>query len=186
MSLHNTYLKDVLRQFPSLFTELGICHNFKAKFNLTDNARPVQIPCRQIVFAMENLLEEELKRLESNNIIGHVDTSNWTSPIVIAKKQNGKIRLCANYSTRVNSVLISNRHSLPSVESIILKLNGSCFFSLIDLRDAFFQIENPDRRESPRNYNHYNAQGTFQILNAYPLALKQHHFSAGHWILHYP
>ncbi|KMQ87705.1 rna-directed dna polymerase reverse transcriptase and integrase domain containing, partial [Lasius niger] len=46
-----------------------------------------------------------------------------------------------DYSTDVNSALIDNRHPLPSVENIILKLNGSCFFNLIDLGDAFFQLE---------------------------------------------
>lgn len=142
LSLHNAYLKDVLQRFPSLFAEeLGTCHNIKIKFNLASDARPVQIPCRQIAFAMENLLEEELRRLKSKDIIKPVDTSIWTSPIVIAKKQNRKIRLCADYSTDVNSALIDNRHPLPSVENIILKLNGSCFFNLIDLGDAFFQLE---------------------------------------------
>lgn len=95
---------------------------------------------------MENLLDEELKRLESKDIVERVDTSIWTSPIV--KKQNENIRLCVDYSTGVNKALIDNRHPLPSVENIILKLNGSCFFSLIDLSDAFFQLEiNESHRE---------------------------------------
>lgn len=139
---HNAYLNDVLNNFPKLFTEeLSTCHNFKVKFNLADNARPVQVPCRQVAFAMEGPLEEEVKRLISLDIIERVDVSNWTSPIVIVKKQNGKIRLCADYSTGVNNALIDNRHPLPNVESVASKLNGSCFFSLIDLSDAFFQLE---------------------------------------------
>lgn len=36
---------------------------------------------------------------------------------------------------------MDNKHLLPSVENIMSKLNGSCFFSLLDLSDAFFQLE---------------------------------------------
>jgi len=139
---HNPYLESVLHRFPNLFAEkLGTCRDFKAKFDLASNARPVQTQCRQIPFAMESPLEEELLRLESNNIIERVQTSNWTSPIVIAKKQNGKLRLCVDFSTGVNNAIMNNKHPLPTVENIVSKLNGSCFFSLLDLSDAFFQVE---------------------------------------------
>ncbi|XP_011861714.1 PREDICTED: uncharacterized protein K02A2.6-like, partial [Vollenhovia emeryi] len=148
-SPHDAYLEDALVRFPSLFAEeLGTCHNFKVKFNLADNAQPVQNSCRQIAFAMETLLEEELKRLESLDIIERVEASSWTSPIVIVKKRNGKIRLCADYSTGVNRALVDNKHPLPIMESIFSKLNGNRFFSQIDLSDAFFQLViDEDHRE---------------------------------------
>lgn len=53
-----------------------MCRDFKAKFDLASDARPVQTPCRQIPFAMESLLDEELSRLVSNGIIKSVETSN--------------------------------------------------------------------------------------------------------------
>ncbi|XP_024870004.1 uncharacterized protein K02A2.6-like [Temnothorax curvispinosus] len=148
-SQHNVYLEDVLQHFPTLFADdLGTCNNFKVKVNIAKDARPVQSKCRQIPYAMEALLAEELKRLESLGIIESVATSNWTSPIVIAKKQNGKIRLCGDYSTGINSVLISNSHSLPTVDNINAKLNGNRYFSVLDLSDAFFQLEiDKDHRE---------------------------------------
>ncbi|XP_024875935.1 uncharacterized protein LOC112457239 [Temnothorax curvispinosus] len=148
-SQHNVYLEDVLQHFPILFADdLGTCSNFKVKFNIARDARPVQSKCRQIPYAIEALLAEELKRLESLGIIESVATSNWTSPIVIAKKQNGKIRLCGDYSTGVNSVLISNSHPLPTVDNINAKLNGNRYFNVLDLSDAFFQLEiDKDHRE---------------------------------------
>ncbi|XP_024871376.1 uncharacterized protein K02A2.6-like, partial [Temnothorax curvispinosus] len=148
-SQHNVYLEDVLQHFPTLFADdLGTCSNFKVKFNIARDARPVQSKCRQIPYAIEALLAEELKRLEFLGIIESVATSNWTSPIVIAKKQNGKIRLCGDYSTGVNSVLISNSHPLPTVDNINAKLNGNRYFSVLDLSDAFFQLEiDKDHRE---------------------------------------
>ena len=57
------------------------------------------------------------------------------------KKPNEKIRVCADFSTGVNVALFDNRHPLPSVDNIFTKLNGSAYFSILDLSDAFFQIE---------------------------------------------
>ncbi|XP_046621104.1 uncharacterized protein K02A2.6-like [Neodiprion virginianus] len=101
----------------------------------------VQIPCRPIPYAIEKPLEEEVQRLEDKGIIERVEFSNWTTPLVIAKKFNSKMRLCADYDTGVNRALIDNRHPLHNVEGIITKLNGNRFFSVLDLSDAFFQLE---------------------------------------------
>ncbi|XP_011858132.1 PREDICTED: uncharacterized protein K02A2.6-like [Vollenhovia emeryi] len=109
-SQHNVYLENVLKRFPVLFSkELGRCRNFKVKFFTSDDARPRQIPCRQIPYAMESLLAEELQRLEENDIIEPMVISNWTSPMVIVKKRNGKLRLCVDYSTSVNQALHDNK-----------------------------------------------------------------------------
>ncbi|XP_012530378.1 uncharacterized protein K02A2.6-like [Monomorium pharaonis] len=47
----------------------------------------------------------------------------------------------SRFHAGVNSALIDNRHPLPTVESITSKLNGNRFFSLLNLSDAFFQLE---------------------------------------------
>lgn len=142
VSPHNDCFQDVLQRFPTLFTDkLGICRNFKITFTLTNDAILVQIPCRQIPYAMQTLLDEELRRLESSDIIERVKASIWASPIVIVRKPNGKIRLCVDYSTGVNKASLDNRHPLPTVDYINSKLNGGRLFSLLDLSEAFFQFE---------------------------------------------
>ncbi|XP_018397779.1 PREDICTED: uncharacterized protein K02A2.6-like [Cyphomyrmex costatus] len=141
-SAHDAYLDNVLLRFPKIFAqELGTCRDFKAKFDLVSDARSVQRQCHPIPFAMEDLLAEELSRLVSNGILERVETLNWSSPIVIAKKRDGKLRLCVDFSTGVNNAILDNKHPLPTVENIMSKLNGSCFFSLLDLSDAFFQLK---------------------------------------------
>lgn len=76
-------------KFPGLFTDkLGMCLNFKATFDIEDNARPVRLPCRQVAFAMVQPLEEELRRLEDGGIIECIESSTWASLIVIVKKHS--------------------------------------------------------------------------------------------------
>lgn len=130
------------RKFPKLFAPgLGKCKHFQAKFRLLDNAVPVQSPYRQIPYAMEKPLEGELSRLESLDIIERISSLDWSIAIILVKKHNGGLRLCADYSTGVNQSLRDNPYPLPNVDSIISKLASNSYFSILDLFDAFMQIE---------------------------------------------
>lgn len=85
-------------------------------------------------------LEEELQRLESLNIIEQGHLSDWSTPIVIVKKPDGRIRLYADFSTGVNQALKDNMYPLSNLDNIMSKLNGNSFFSVLDLSDVFLQI----------------------------------------------
>ncbi|XP_011685490.1 PREDICTED: uncharacterized protein K02A2.6-like [Wasmannia auropunctata] len=139
---NQVFRNQIVNEFPKLFSPgLGQCKNFQAKFTLSENAVPKQTSCRQIPYAMEKSLEKEISRLESLDIIERVHLSDWSTPIVIVKKPDGKIRLCADYSTGVNNALRGNSYPLPNIDLIMSKLNGNSYFSVLDLSDAFLQIE---------------------------------------------
>ena len=71
--------------------------------------------------------------------------ARWAAPTVYVKKE---IRVCADFSTRLNAALKDCHHLLPSPEDIFLMLNGANFFSKIDLSDAYLQI--PIEEESSK------------------------------------
>ena len=70
-----------------------------------------------------------------------MDYSEWSALVVYVKKKNSKIRVCVDYSTRLNDSFKILNYLLPSPENIFANLNGGKFFSKIDLSDAYFQIE---------------------------------------------
>ncbi|XP_062558158.1 uncharacterized protein K02A2.6-like [Armigeres subalbatus] len=84
----------------------------------------------------------ELDRLQSLGIITPVDFSQWAAPIVVVKKPGGKVRIC--YSTGLNAFLEPNHYPLPVPDDIFTKLNGCRYFSVIDLSDAYLQVEVDD------------------------------------------
>jgi hypothetical protein len=65
-----------------------------------------------------------LDRLEREDIIQKVETSEWGTPLVPVIKPNGSIRLCADYKTTVNKYLVDINHPLPRVEEVIVALQG--------------------------------------------------------------
>lgn len=123
---------------------LGHCKKMKVKLYLKSNSRPVFCPRRPVPFNTIPLVDAELMRLQSLGIIEPVDFSEWAAPIVAVRKPNGRVRICADYSTGLNEVLEANHYPLPTPEEIFAQLNGSTIFSIIDLSDAYLQLEVDD------------------------------------------
>ena len=66
----------------------------------------------------------------------------WTSPITLVKKKDDNFRFCEDYR-KLNSVTKKDAHTLPRMDHLIDSLQGSKYFSILDLRldfGALFQI----------------------------------------------
>ena len=59
--------------------------------------------------------------------------------IVVVPKSDGDVRVCVDMRP-ANEAIIRERHPIPTVEEILQDLNGSSFFSKIDLKWGFHQI----------------------------------------------
>lgn len=140
--LENTSLTDEIRKnFPDLFSEgLGCCTKTEASLNVKEGTRSVYRNARPVPHAAREVVADELERLQRLGVISPVEYSDSAAPIVVVKKKNGKIRICADYSTGLNDRLEPNKHPLPTPDHIFSKLAGMKVFSIIDLSDAFFQI----------------------------------------------
>ncbi|XP_062538517.1 uncharacterized protein K02A2.6-like [Armigeres subalbatus] len=131
--------------YPEVFKNgLGHCKKMKVRLYLKPDAKPVFKPKRPVPFTSMEKIDAELDRLQSLGIITPVDFSQWAAPIVVVKKPGGKVRICADYSTGLNAVLEPNHHPLPVPYDIFTKLNGCRYFSVIDLSEAYLQVEVDD------------------------------------------
>lgn len=65
--------------------------------------------------------------------------SAFSSPVLFAKKANGKLRLCVDYR-ELNKNTILDAYPTPLSENLLFDLGGSKFFSKIDLAAAFWQL----------------------------------------------
>ncbi|XP_054731489.1 uncharacterized protein K02A2.6-like [Anastrepha obliqua] len=144
--IQKTFDKSLLKDFyPALFDkQLGLCNKTKAHLVVKANCQPVFRPKRVVAYAIQHLVAAELQRLQDLNVISPVNYSNWAAPIVVIKKPNGSIRLCADFSTGLNDALETYQYPLPLPEDIFAKLNNATVFSHIDLSDAFLQVEVDD------------------------------------------
>ncbi|XP_055543309.1 uncharacterized protein K02A2.6-like [Wyeomyia smithii] len=136
-------------QFPKVFSdEMGLCSKTKVRLTLKGDPKPVYRAKRPVAYSVQGAVEDELQRLQNLGILQLVDHSDWAAPIVVVRKPNGRVRICADFSTGLNDVLESNQCPLPLPEDIFTKMAGCKVFSHIDLSDAYLQVE-VDPRDQP-------------------------------------
>ncbi|XP_062698486.1 uncharacterized protein K02A2.6-like [Aedes albopictus] len=154
-----------LTQYPEVFQDnLGHCTKTKISLALKQHAQPVFRPKRPVPFHAIQKVDEELDRLQQSDIITPVDFSDWAAPIVVVKKPGGKVRVCADYSTGLNAALESNNYPLPTPEEIFSKVSGSRIFSIIDLSDAYLQVEVDDESKKLLTINTHRGLFRFNRL----------------------
>ena len=118
-------LNKVLYQYEFLFSNrLGKMKNFQAKIHVKENAKSCFFKARNVPFAIQDAVNQELDRLEWERILNSVSYSEWASHIVIVPKPNGHIRLCADYKQTVIEV---GQYPLPTAEELFKKIQGGIY-----------------------------------------------------------
>jgi len=61
------------------------------------------------------------------------------SNVVLVKKKDGSLRFCVDYR-QLNSVTVQNSYPLPLIDNCLNALQGSVWFSTLDLRGGYHNI----------------------------------------------
>ena len=139
--------------------DTGYTETVKHRINLTDS-EPVNLPYRRIPPNQFQEVKQHIRELLQRDIIRE-STSAYASPIVIVRKKNNEIRLCVDYR-RLNKKTVRDAFPLPRVEESFDCLNGSKYFSTMDLTAGYNQVavEESDKHKtaftSPFGLYEYN------------------------------
>ena len=67
-------------------------------------------------------------------------TSPWASPIILVKKQDETDRLVVDFG-RLTTVTLKDSYPLPRIDDGLDAVNGTKYFSYMDLMNGFWQVE---------------------------------------------
>ncbi|KAK3518760.1 hypothetical protein QTP70_011566 [Hemibagrus guttatus] len=118
--------------------DVGLAKDVTHHIRLRD-PRPFRERSRRIAPADIEDVWRHLQELLAAGIIKE-SRSPYASPIVIVRKKNGKVRMCIDYHV-LNSRTIPDQYTMPRIDDALDCLTGSKWFSVLDLRSGYYQVE---------------------------------------------
>lgn len=108
---------------------------------LKENSVPHLKYRKRIPDSLHTKLKEQLSSMENEGIISPVDyPTAWVNNLQIVEKPNGQIRLCLD-PTALNSCIRREHFLIPTAEAIISRLSNKAIFSVLDLKNGFWQLQ---------------------------------------------
>ncbi|GKD11404.1 putative reverse transcriptase domain-containing protein [Tanacetum coccineum] len=133
---------SVVRDFKDVFPEdlAGLPPQRQVKFriDLVPGATLIsKSPYRLAPSAMQDL-SWQLQELQDKGFI-RPSHYPWGAPVLFVKKKDGSLRMCIDYR-ELKKLTVKNRYPLPRIDDLFDQLQGSRYFSKIDLWSGYHQL----------------------------------------------
>ena len=125
-------------KFSTSDTDMGHHTKVQHEIHLTDT-HPFKERHRRIPPGMLQQVREHLQQMLDSGII-RPSQSPWSSEVVWVKKKDGSLRQCVDFR-RLNERTIKDSYCLPRIEELLDSLAGSKYFSVLDLKSGYHQVE---------------------------------------------
>ncbi|MCO5571737.1 hypothetical protein L7F22_025485 [Adiantum nelumboides] len=105
---------------------------------LIPGSSPPNKPPYRVSQAQQEEIMRQVNELVEKGMV-RPSSSPFCSPVLLVQKKDGTYRMCVDYRA-LNRITIKNRFLVPRVEDLFDKLQGSTYFSRIDLKSGYHQI----------------------------------------------
>lgn len=139
------FLGDVATPPPKhhaeLFKGLGTLKD-EYQIRLKPDAVPFSLSApRRVPIPLQGVVRQELDRMEAEGVIRRIDKPTpWCAGLVAVPKASGGYRICVDL-TRLNEVVLRERHILPTVEQVLGLIGDAKTFSKLDATAGFHQVK---------------------------------------------
>ena len=134
--------KELLLNWRDIFSQhdldLGHTKLAKHRIDLIDET-PFKQRYRRIPPTMYDEAKNHLQQLLDSGVI-RKSHSPWASNIVLVRKKCGALRICIDYR-QLNKRTIKDSYTLPRIEELLDCLSGSKYFSVLDMKSGYHQVE---------------------------------------------
>ena len=135
-------VKGLMANYQDIFSksdiDVGHSTSVKHRIDLYDET-PFKQRHRRIPPAMLDEVRDHIQQQLSAGII-RKSHSPYSSNIVLVRKKNGQLRICIDYR-QLNSRTVKDNYALPRIDEILQSLSGNRYFSVLDMKSGYHQIE---------------------------------------------
>ena len=135
-------VRQLLVEYADVFSKgpMDLGHTDAVKHHIrTGNAPPIRQQPRRLPIALREEANKAVEEMKSQGVI-EPSSSPWSSPVVLVRKKDGSVRFCVDYR-KLNSVTHKDSYPLPRIDDTLEALGGSEWFSTLDLKSGYWQVE---------------------------------------------
>lgn len=134
----------------------------------TLNGIPLPPRRRLLTPIQETQATRQVNEWLDKDVIEEIPTPPYVNNLVLVAKKDGRIRVCVD-CTPVNKVTESFDWPLPRLQDVRYRIQGSTWFTRLDLTDAFFRISVPAKE---RLHTAFTVGGKTYQFKRMPFGLK--------------
>ena len=108
------------------------------KIDLIPGTSPPNRPPYRVSYAQQEEILTQVNELLEKGLV-RPSSSPFCSPVLLVQKKDGSYRMCIDYRA-LNKHTIKNRFPVPRIEDIFDRLQGSTYYSRLDLKSGYHQI----------------------------------------------
>ncbi|UYV64286.1 hypothetical protein LAZ67_3000151 [Cordylochernes scorpioides] len=125
-------LKQILAKYTDLFSSrLGRTNLAKHQIH-TEDAKPIKHKPYRVSAKERTIIKDQIDKMLEEGII-RPSSSPWSFPVILVKRRDGKYRFCVDYR-KLNEVTVKDVYPIPRIDDVLDTLQGSKYFSAIDLK----------------------------------------------------
>ena len=140
---HNQRVHQLLHENREVFStsefDLGSTDLVPHKIDTGTN-RPFKQQLRRHLMAYLPVIDEHVDKMLANDIC-EPSNSPSASNVVLVKKSDGTLRFCVDYR-QLNNLTVKDSYPLPRIDTCFDALGDAKYFSTLDLRQGYWQVEN--------------------------------------------
>ncbi|MCO5572405.1 hypothetical protein L7F22_026159 [Adiantum nelumboides] len=133
------WLSEFSDVFSKELTDLTPTRELDHNITLVPEAQPIAKSPYKMSLSEALEMKNQLTQLLEQGFI-RPSVSLWVASILFQKKRDGTFRLCIDYRG-LNQCVIKNKYPLPRIDRLFDHLSGAQYFSKIDLRSRFYQVQ---------------------------------------------
>lgn len=159
---------QILQDYQNVWTQKGVgaASGVEHEIVLT-SYKPVALPPRHIPLHLQEALDKEVNQMLEDGVISPSSSPYATYPVMVLKPDGG-IRLAIDYR-RLNNLTVTDAMPLPNIRDLLYAIEGSKYFTLIDLRAGFWQIPMAENSKHLTAFRTHRGHYQFNVM---PFGLK--------------
>lgn len=156
-------LKEMIKKWQHCFAsntkELGVVKDVEMSITLKD-PQPVCIRPYRLSFKEREIVQNKVNDLLEAGIVQE-SQSDFASPVILVKKNNGDHRLCVDYRA-LNKKTVKDVYPMPNIEEQLNCLANKKYFTSLDCSQGFHQI--PVAADSINKTAFITTEGHYEYL----------------------